>query len=310
VSGFSLPDETVSGEILQRLIPNGRYTWRLTAVTESSETDEASGILNIQDGDATLPDIVTFTVSPNVFSPNQDGIDDHSDINVYLSKDVPELTLYLLGEDGEKIYISERNIGRIPGELRHTFDYAGGVDQGMDPPPDGTYTLVVEAQDLEGQLVRRTSTLTIQTGGEPEAEIAPQSVGVDVVFDFQPYEDRYYSVIGDFGDLISVPDDPANLTATAITMPVGDILSFRLTVINYSHVPIRTAGPPPGTIYVQDQLAGALGFYGESGAWVVGIQCDTSTTAYPWRWALGTADTLDTISSNGNTSAASSTAAT
>jgi hypothetical protein len=67
VSGFSLPNETINGEILQRLIPNGRYTWRLTAVSESGETDERSGVLNIQDGEATLPDILRFSVSPNVF---------------------------------------------------------------------------------------------------------------------------------------------------------------------------------------------------------------------------------------------------
>jgi hypothetical protein len=302
VSGFTLPDETINGEILQRLMPNGAYTWRLSAVSESGETDERSDVLNVQDGEAVLPEIVTFTVSPEVFSPNQDGIDDRSQINVYLSKDVPLLELYLLGENGEQIYISEREIGRLPGDLRHIFDYEGGVDLGMDPPPDGTYTLVVEAQDLEGQRVRRTLTLTIETGGEPEAEIAAQSVGVDVIFDFLPYEERYYSIIGDFGDLIAPPDDPASQAMTAITMPLGDILAFRLTVINYSHVPIRTAGPPPGLVYGQDQLAGALGFYGESGAWVVGIQCDTSTTAYPWRWALGTAETLDTVTgSDGNT---------
>ncbi len=301
--GFTLPDETVNGEVISRLIPNGRYTWRLRAIAENGETEEDTGILNIQEGDAVLPDIVTFTVSPAVFSPNQDGIADRSEINVYLSKDVAELVVYLLTDNGEKIYISEREIGRQPGEAgRHSFDYEGGVDLGLDPPPDGTYTLVAEAQDLEGQRVRVRSTLTIEAGGEPQAEIAPQSVGVDVIFAAQPYEDRFYSIADDLGDLVTPPDDPADQAFTAITMPVGDMLVFRLTVENYSNVAIRTAGPPPGTVYQQDQLAGALGFYGESGAWVVGLQCDTSTTSYPWRWALGTAETLDSVTgSDGNT---------
>ncbi|MFN8375837.1 MAG: hypothetical protein U0694_23565 [Anaerolineae bacterium] len=302
VGGFTLPSETISGEVISRLIPNGRYTWYLRAAG-AGENEERSGILNIENGDAVLPDIVTFTVSPQVFSPNQDGIEDHSEINVYLSKDVAELIVYLLADDGEKIYISERDIGRRPGEAgRHNFDYEGGVDLGLDPPPDGTYTLVVEAQDLEGQRIRRTSTLTIATGGEPQAEIAPQSVGVDVVFDVVPYEERFYSTADRLGDLIDAPVDPDDLAANAITMPVGDVLTFRLTVENYSNVGIRTAGPPPGTVYQQNQLAGALGFYGESGAWVVGIQCDTSTTSYPWRWALGTAETLTSVTgSDGNT---------
>ncbi|NWF70407.1 MAG: hypothetical protein HXY40_15070 [Chloroflexi bacterium] len=303
VSGFTLPGESLSSEVLTRLLPNGTYTWMLRAQDESGASDERSGTLLIADGDAVLPDITTFTVSPNTFSPNQDGIDDRSQINVYLSKDVQELSVYLLTPTGEPIYISEREEGRQRGEAgRHTFDYEGGVDLGMDPPPDGTYTLVAEAQDTAGQRVRRTTTLTITTGGDPQAEIAPQPIGVDVVFTVMPYEQRFYSTLDRLGDAINPPADSADLTMNAITMPLGDILAFRLTVENYSNVPIRTAGPPPGTVYEQEQLAGALGFYGESGAWVVGIQCDTSTTSYPWRWALGTAETLDSvIGSDGNT---------
>jgi hypothetical protein len=302
VSGFVLPNETLNADILTRLIPNGRYTWRLMALDEGGASEERTGQLNVQDGDALLPLIETFTVSPDVFSPNQDGIDDRSEINVYLSKDdteLAELIVYLLTAKGERIYISERDTDE---RRRHLFDYEGGVDLGMDPPPDGIYTLVAEAQDLEGQRVRRTSTLTIETGGEPQAEIAAQAIGVDVIFDVVPYEERFFSIADQFGALIDPPIDPASLAQTAISMPLGDVLVFRLTVENYSNVPIRTAGPPPGTVYQQEQLAGALGFYGESGAWVVGIQCDTSTTSYPWRWALGTAETLTSvIGSDGKT---------
>ena len=75
-------------------------------------------------------------------------------------------------------------------------------------------------------------------------------------------------------------------------MPVGDLLVFRLTVENYSPAPIRTTGPAPGTVYQQDQVAASVDAYESSGAWRVGIQCETSSQPYPWRWAIGNEDTL------------------
>ncbi|MCZ7544761.1 MAG: hypothetical protein M5R40_15130 [Anaerolineae bacterium] len=88
---------------------------------------------------------------------------------------------------------------------------------------------------------------------------------------------------------------------TAITVPRGDMLVFRLTVWNYSNIPIRTTGPPPGTVYQQDQRASGLGWYDESGAWRVGIDCDTAMSDYPWRWAIGAADELTVVEENGQT---------
>ncbi|RMG87672.1 MAG: hypothetical protein D6712_05220, partial [Chloroflexi bacterium] len=53
-----------------------------------------------------------------------------------------------------------------------------------------------------------------------------------------------------------------------------------------------TTGPAPGTVYNQNQVAAATGFYDESGAWRVGIECDTSSTSYPYRWAVASDDQL------------------
>jgi hypothetical protein len=77
-----------------------------------------------------------------------------------------------------------------------------------------------------------------------------------------------------------------------ITMPVGDLLVFKLTVENYGEVPVRTQGSLPGTVYDWDQRSATFGEYDESGAWRVGIDCDTAEADYPWRWALGDADSL------------------
>jgi hypothetical protein len=294
VDGYVLPDETFSGQILRRLMPDGQYTWRLEAVGDTGETQQITGTLMIENGDAPLPVMTSFTVSPDVFTPNQDGVLDRAQVNVYLTK-ASDLTVYLQGEEGDIIYLAERREGRELGEPgRHEFDYDGGVDLGADPPPDGTYQVVAVAQDAVGQRVQQMATLTIQAGGDPLAEIAPQAVGVDVVFARQSYNERYFSDMGQPGEPISLPDDPQDLSLTGVVIPLGDMLVFKLTVENYSEVPIRTTGPAPGTVYQQDQRAATLGWYEEPGAWRVGIDCDTAAADYPWRWALGSSENLIT----------------
>jgi len=292
VDGYTLPDETISGIIERRLIPDGRYTWRLQAQDEQGgATEELTGILTIENGDKQLPELVSFSVSPDIFTPNQDGIADRTYINVYLPKPA-NLTVYLDSPDGP-IYVPEVKEGRQPGEEgRHLFDYDGGIDLGVQPPPDGTYTVVAVAQDDVGQRVRQTAALTIEGGGDPQAEIAPQATGLDVLFIPMAYDERYFSSTDVQGDYIPLPEDPQDIGFQTVTMNVGDMLVFRLTVDNYGDVPIRTSGPQPGTVYQQDQIWGAMGTYEESGAWRVGINCSTSPTDFPWRWAIGSPDDL------------------
>lgn len=292
VDGYTLPDETISGIIERRLIPDGRYTWRLQAQDEQGGAiEELTGILTIENGDKQLPELVSFSVSPDVFTPNQDGIADRTYINVYLPKPA-DLTVYLDSPDGP-IYVPEVKEGRQSGEEgRHLFDYDGGIDLGVQPPPDGTYTVVAVAQDDVGQRVRQMAELTIEGGGDPQAEIAPQATGLDVLFIPMAYDERYFSSIDVQGDYIPLPEDPQDIGFQTVTMNVGDMLVFRLTVDNYGDVPIRTSGPQPGTVYQQDQIWGAMGTYEESGAWRVGINCSTSPTDFPWRWAIGSPDDL------------------
>jgi hypothetical protein len=303
VDGFVQDNESIAGEVLRRLIPDGVYTWRLTAVDAvSGEQEEQSGSLTVREGDSPLPEISSFTVWPDEFTPNQDGIADRAEINVFLEKGA-DLQVYLEGADGQRIYVAPRQEGRKPGEAgRHLYDYEGGVDLGADPPPDGTYTVIARAQDDEGQIVQQTAALTIRNGGKPLAEIVPQSVGVDVVFDVQPYDPRYETTADEPGEYVIPPDNIQDTSLTALTLPAGDMLVFKLTVENYSQVPLRTSGPPPGTVYQQTQRASTLDWFDESGAWRVGIDCTTAEADYPWRWALGTDDDLyeefDPVSGN------------
>lgn len=298
VDGYVLPGEEIAGEVLRRLIPNGNYTWTLLAVSQDTgEELSVNGQLQVVDGNVALPEIVEFTVFPDVFTPNQDGIADRTQVNVGLAKD-SDLQVFLLNENDERIYMARREEGRDEGEAgRHWYDYEGGVDIGADPPPDGDYTVVAVAQDAEGQVVRVTTPLTIQDGGKPRAEIMPQPSGATVIFEVLPYEDRYFSSLDVTGDLVPEPTSPDALTLSDITMPVGDLLVFKLTVNNYGPTPIRTSGPWPGTVYQQDQPDAALGWLQRSGVWRVGIQCETSVESYPWRWAIGSPDVLQEATS-------------
>ncbi|MCY4019886.1 MAG: hypothetical protein OXG39_10815 [Chloroflexi bacterium] len=305
VDGFLLDGETFIGHVERRLLPQGTYNWKLNARTASGEDVNASGHLDIQPGDFPLPVMSTFTVSPSVFSPNQDGVDDRVQINIYLETDVKSLDVYLVDSAGVRIPISARVEERNYGEAgRHRFDYEGGIDLGVDPPPDGTYEVLALAQDAVGQRIRQETSLTIETGGKPYAEISPQAIGVDVAFDVWPYEDRYFTSRDYAGDLLQLPEDSESLAySQQITIPKGEMLVFRLTVENYGDVPIRTSGPPPGTVYQQEQQAATLGMFDESGAWRIGIQCSTSQASYPYRWAIAAADKLVEVfdEASGNT---------
>ncbi|MGH2522630.1 MAG: hypothetical protein ACRDH2_09015, partial [Anaerolineales bacterium] len=264
VAPFLLPGESLSGELLARVLPDGDYTWVVEAQDANGASSKVTGALTIAEADVTLPELLNFTVSPNVFTPNQDGLGDRTNINAYLSKDVAEggLRVVLIGPDAVELPIAEKVTDIKPGQRGlHQYDYDGGIDQGKNPPPDGLYTVRAEVEDRLGQKIAVTNTLTIQDGGLPRADIFNGEV-----------------------------------EWSATTLRIGQTLYFTLTVENYGTAPIRTSGPPPGTVYTSMQAnANTLGEYVQSGAWRVGIHCETCISDYPWRWALGTSDNLTMI---------------
>jgi hypothetical protein len=293
VDGYTLPGEDIPGTIERRLIPSDHYTWVIEAVS-SGKTDRASGTLDIVDADIALPVISVFDISPAVFTPNQDGIRDRTSINVYLQKPA-NLSVYLEDADGLRYYMIEREGGRDPGDRgSHEYDYDAGVDQELDPPPDGTYPVYAVAQDDEGQRIVRQSELTLVDGGLPRAEIMAQATGGTVFFEHIPYDENYYTSATIQGEKVAYPEGVAS-EVTTLTMLQGDLLVFKLTVQNYGTTPIRTAGPFPGTVYDFNQTAASLGAYQESGAWRIGINCDTAYSDFPWRWALGPMDELTAV---------------
>ncbi|MBS3782826.1 MAG: hypothetical protein KGY78_00115 [Anaerolineae bacterium] len=255
VDGYTLPGESFDAfNVEKRVLQNGDYTWMVEATEETGHTEQVTGSLTIANADTALPELKNFSVSPNPFTPNRDGITDRAKINVFLSKDNTSLSVYLLDEDGTR-YPVERDAQTLARQGKrglYAFDYDAGVDDGAQPPPDGSYVVYAEAEDSVGQRTVATTTLTIQDGGVPMAYIFNGEV-----------------------------------EWSAESIPLGETLYFTLTVENDSPAPIRTSGPAPGTVYESDQNYATLGEYIQSGVFRVAIHCENAIINYPWRWAVG-----------------------
>jgi hypothetical protein len=299
VDGYA--DLETGGEIERQLIPNGDYTWSITAVADDGETVSQTGAITVADADSALPAISGFSISPDLFTPNRDGIDDRVNINVFLEKDAT-LLVYLVAEDGTRYNVPERFEGREQGEAgAHVFNWDGGVDDNVPPPPDGEYTVIATAQDAVGQRVRREGRVNIASGGLPLAEIVAQSTGTTISWATMPYDDAYFMDETTQGRAVDMLTDVES-TMAMIDMPLGDMLVFRLTVRNYGTTPLRTVGPFPGTVYQYDQMWGAIDpNEPEVGAWRIGIECERVPTQFPWRWAIGAPDQLTKIERDGET---------
>jgi hypothetical protein len=258
-------DVNEGGPVQRRMLPDGQYTWVVEATDDSGHTEKAEGSLTIVDADTTLPELRGFSVYPQVFSPNRDGVDDHVTINYFLPKPAVQVRVYLVNDTGEKFFIPEKVSQKIkPGEIGvHQYDYEGGVDLGAVPPPDGTYTVTAIAEDILGQRVEEQSTLTIQHGGVPRADI------INAMVEYSTGE----GLQGDF---------------TSLTIPLSGTLYFTATVQNYGDTPVRTTGPQPGTAYTSRQNFSTLEWHQSDGAWRFGIDFEENPGyPYPFRWSLG-----------------------
>lgn len=260
------------GVVNGSMLPDGDYTWVVEAHTDNGETVQESGQLVVQNADTAKPELEGFSVYPQIFTPNQDGINDRVDINYYLTKEA-DVTVYLIAPDGQTRYpIAEVERDIEPGNPGfHTYDYEGGVDLGAEPPPDGEYIVYAEAVDKVGNRTVVTSTLTIEEGGVPRADIVSANV------------DFYNPETGDQ------------------VVPIGGTLAFTLTVENFGSVPIRTTGPASGEHYVSHENFNTKGVNESSGAWRVGIDFEGNPSyPYPYRWAIGNLADLEKRVINNN----------
>jgi hypothetical protein len=220
-----------------------------------------------------------FTVVPQEFTPNQDGIRDRVSISYYLMKDAERVDVYLKpvnpppGQELLRYPIAEdptKSISETGKTGYHGYNYDGGVDNNAEPPPDGDYAIYADAQDRVGNHVVVSSTLTINEGGKPRANI----VGGEI--DWQDETSRVVSVL------------------------LGSTFCFTATVENDGPVPIRTSGPWPGQTYKFSENYNTLAvredqesWLQQAGAWRFGVNFDSTGVDYPFRWAIGREQDLE-----------------
>lgn len=261
-------------EILSRVLPDGHYRWVVEAREDDGNVVLQSGEISLRDGDTTLPELQNFTIVPDVFRPNQDGLaDDRVAIGYYLTKEVESIALFLRdpAKPDVRYFIAE-----APGLVKptergyHDYSYDGGVDLNAEPPADGTYELVGEARDAAGNTVRVVRRLTIEEGGKPRADV----VGGEIDWE------------GENGRIV--------------LLALGEQLCFTAYVENESTVPIRTSGPWPGQQYryAENYNTLAIGqdepsWLQQDGAWRFGVNFDTTGVDFPYRWAIGRPEDLE-----------------
>jgi len=251
-----------SGVIENRLLPDGRYTCVLEAVADGGEHAQVEVPLTIQDGEADYIEIRNLNIHPATFTPNRDGISDRVTVGYYLTKEASKVQVYLLGPEGDKHPVPEDKIRPVGQAGNHEHDYDAGVDLGATPPPDGTYTVVVEAEDAIGNRDVVRGQLTIVNGGVPQAEVVNR----------------------------------AALWSSSV-VPLGGTLTFTCTVRNIGRVGIRTKGPEPGTLYTTGENFNSKEFYEEPGIFRLGLDYEGNSSGrmYPFRWQLGRDEELTVI---------------
>lgn len=250
------------GVIDGRLLPDGAYTLVFEAVDEKGRSERQERVITLVDGDPTPLEIQHLSIWPNVFTPNRDGITDRVTIGYNLNKQAERVSVYLLDEAGAKHPVPEDKIREMGAPGTHEHDYDAGVDLGAAPPPNGIYTVVVEATDAVGNRARAEGRLEIAEGGVPQVEIVNRAAV------FAP------SVV-----------------------PLGGTLTFTCAVRNIGTVPVRTRGPASGTTYSTSENYNTLGEYEEPGLFRIGLDYEGNTAGrvYPFRWQLGRDEELTVV---------------
>lgn len=267
-------------EFVSWVLPDGIYTWTIEAVGDNGAVQQVTGSITLQDGDTEMPELHNFAVVPQTFRPNQDGLaDDSVSISYYLTKDVDDVTVYLVdpAQPAVRMPIAEYPGVADPTERGyHRYRYEGGVDLNAEPPPDGSYTVIGEARDAAGNAVRVERELTIEEGGKPRADIAQGEI------DWQ----------GEMNRVVSVP--------------LGGKLCFNAVVTNEGTVPIRTTGPWPGQEFRFSEnyntlaAAGNESWLQQAGVWRFGINFDSTGLDFPFRWGIGRPEDLERRVINGH----------
>ena len=269
-------------EVLSQVLADGDYTWTIEATADSGEMESTSGQITLRDGDSELPLVQNFSVTPETFTPNQDGIGDRVSVSYTLTKDVDTKQVYLFEADEPNIRYpipEDEGVEEPLDSGYHSHDYDGGVDLNAEPPPAGNYVVRVDVRDRAGNSVRMEEALAVESSGQPRADIA----GGELTW---------------LDEWVERGGNEINMNRN-VSVRLGEQICVRATVVNEGTVPIRTSGPWPGETYRFSESFDTLvvrenedSWREQAGVWRFGVNYDFAISDLPFRWAIGQKDEL------------------
>lgn len=234
--------------VVRRRLPSGVYTYTVEAQAIGGATAQQSGQFRIEGRDLPLPSIDGLNVLPSTITPNADAVDDFVSFD-YRLPITATVTIDFTSPDGKTVYPFVTRQEEGPQEQQHIWEARKGDGSLFE---SGVYTYTITAEDQVGNVVQRQGTVTVASGGDPEATIT-------------------YAYIA-----------PQQLLR-------GDVLTVTMRVKNTGDVPIRTYGPPSGYEYSTNEsfssIEGNRWADRGGGLWRVGLDWE-GKGGYPFRWAL------------------------
>jgi Flp pilus assembly protein CpaB len=148
--------------------------------------------------------------------------------------------------------------------------------------PEQVQRLLLAAQTVTEDATHRGLRLSLRAPGDT------------TIYDLRPAQTGQFQIVDALGD-INQPMIPSELVITNAefkrrVLSSGEVLEFKVTVKNISsNTTIKTDKSVPGEFtYTEGEAYDALGFYGKSGTYRIGLNVsDAYPTQYPYRWGLG-----------------------
>ncbi len=242
-----------SGAVDGRVLPNGAYT--LVAAAEEAGTGERSELqqaLTVTDADTAPPILENLHVSPAVFSPSQDGVDDRLTLSFTVGEPVTADARLLTGSETRWLMREQAaGPGTIsvswPPALRH----APQLNVVLERLPAGQAQIEVIVRDRAGNRTVGRHPIAIGESGVPQVRVS-------------------------------------DLNITPIAVPVDGTITVSARITNAGTVTLRGAPSGP-TTYAWGDSAPALGYAAVTGTirWGVDYSLNRSGVGYPFRWSLG-----------------------
>lgn len=247
----------------RRVLADGDYKIVFQAKGAGGQAAQQTVDAIVQNADPVPLDITDIGLSLPTFSPNGQGM---RDVNGHPENEDQTTFNYSLSKEARvSIYVVDSDGAQSavqaetdtkPGLQQYIWNGKGANGIALK---DGTYTFHIHAADDSGNVTDKTGQVTVENSGTPQVQI------------------------------MSVQFGPKALG-------IGGTLNVEVTIKNIGDVPIKTQGPPPGTVYKSnssytDPIFNQPGnqeppYVDKPGFWRVGVRWTSSAGQYPARWGF------------------------